>query len=194
LLHPFMPHITEELWSVLGLGKDSIQFAPPPERTSLEDVDLTPKRRLVRDIYDTVQAGRNLRTEAKLLSNRKIRFILCTNKKSIAAEIPTITRLLNAEDVTLDPKSQARAGNPVAVTPLGEIFLAVSAANKVGERARLDKDIAKIESELRTVEGKLKNKSFVDRAPTAVVEEHRRRLKDFSEQLGKLRQAREGLM
>ena len=193
LLHPFMPHITEELWSVLGLGKDSIQFAPPPERTSLEDVDLTPKRRLVRDIYDTVQAGRNLRTEAKLLSNRKIRFILCTNKKSIAAEIPTITRLLNAEDVTLDPKSQARAGNPVAVTPLGEIFLAVSAADKAGERARLDKEIAKIESELRTVEGKLKNKSFVDRAPTAVVEEHRRRLKDFSEQLAKLRQAREGL-
>src|SRR6266516_1144101 len=192
LLHPFMPHITEELWSVLGLGKDSIRFPPPPERTSLEDVDLTPKRRLVRDIYDTVQAGRNLRAEAKLPSNRKIRFILCTNKKSIAAEIPTITRLLNAEDVTLDPKSQAQAGNPVAVTPLGEIFLAVSAADKAGERARLDKEIAKIESELRTVEGKLKNKSFVDRAPTHVVEEHRRRLKDFSEQLAKLRQAREG--
>ncbi|PYJ17968.1 MAG: valine--tRNA ligase [Verrucomicrobia bacterium] len=193
LLHPFMPHITEELWSVLGLGKDSIQFAPPPERTSLEDVDLTPKRRLVRDIYDTVQAGRNLRTEAKLLSNRKMRFILRTNTKSISAEIPTIARLLNSEDVTLDPKYQAQAGNPVAVTPLGEIFLAVSAADKAGERARLDKEIAKIESELRTVEGKLKNKSFVDRAPTAVVEEHRRRLKDFSEQLAKLRQAREGL-
>src|SRR5947207_7040879 len=113
LLHPFMPHITEELWSVLGLGNGSIQFALPPARTSLEDVDLTPKRRLVRDIYEMVQAGRNLLAEAKLLSNRKIRFILCTNKKSIAAEIPTITRLLNAEDVTLDPKSQARAGNPV---------------------------------------------------------------------------------
>src|SRR5438876_10694659 len=34
LLHPFMPHITEELWSVLGLGNDSIRFPPPPERTS----------------------------------------------------------------------------------------------------------------------------------------------------------------
>ena len=31
LLHPFMPHITEELWSFLGLGKESIQFAAPPE-------------------------------------------------------------------------------------------------------------------------------------------------------------------
>src|SRR6184192_3953289 len=41
LLHPFMPHITEELWSLLGLGKGSIQFAPPPEKIVLEDVDLT---------------------------------------------------------------------------------------------------------------------------------------------------------
>ncbi len=166
LLHPFMPHITEELWSVLGLGNGSIQFALPPARTSLEDVDLTPKRRLVRDIYEMVQAGRNLLAEAKLQSNRKIRFILRTNEKSISAQSPTIARLLNAEDLTLDQKYQAQAGNPVAVTPLGEIFLAVPAADKTGERARLDKEIAKIEGELRTVEGKLKNKSFVDRAPT----------------------------
>src|SRR6266446_4589807 len=193
LLHPFMPHITEELWSVLGLGNGSIQFALPPARTSLEDVDLTPKRRLVRDIYEMVQAGRNLLAEAKLQSNRKIRFILRTNEKSISAQSPTIARLLNAEDLTLDQKYQAQAGNPVAVTPLGEIFLAVPAADKTGERARLDKEIAKIEVELRIVENKLKTKSFVDRAPTPVVEEHRRRLKDFSEQLAKLRKAREGL-
>src|SRR5581483_10006490 len=43
LLHPFMPHITEELWLLLGLGRDSIQFAPLPEKIELKDVDL--KRR-----------------------------------------------------------------------------------------------------------------------------------------------------
>jgi valyl-tRNA synthetase len=57
----------------------------------------------------------------------------------------------------------------------------------------LEKEIAKIEGELRMVETKLQNNSFVDRAPAAVVEEHRRRLKDFSAQLQKLRQARESL-
>src|SRR5438477_7448734 len=46
LLHPFMPHITEELWSLLGLGKESIQFAPPPKKLALKDVDLR-KRKLV---------------------------------------------------------------------------------------------------------------------------------------------------
>ena len=194
LVHPFMPHITEELWSLLDFGDRSIQFALPPERIRLDDVrDLTGKRQLVSAIYQTIQAGRNLKAESKLQSNRKIRFILRTDEKLISSQIPTLTRLLNAEEVELDPKYQAPAGNPVAVTPLGEIFLTVAAADRGGERQRLDKEIARIEVEMRAVEEKLGNKSFVERAPAAVVEEHRRRLKDFSVQLEKLKHAREGL-
>src|SRR5205807_10670907 len=68
LLHPFMPHITEELWSLLGLGKDSIQFAPPPKKLALKDVDLK-KRKLVAAIYEMIQAGRNLRAQARIPSN-----------------------------------------------------------------------------------------------------------------------------
>jgi valyl-tRNA synthetase len=195
LLHPFMPHITEELWSLLDFGEGSIQFALRPERICLDDVrDLAGKRQLVSAIYQTIQAGRNLRAESKLPSNRKIRFILRTGEKLISSQIPTLTRLLNAEEVELDPNYQAPAGNPVAVTPLGEIFLTVAAADRAGERQRLDKEITRIEVEMRAVEEKLGNKSFVDRAPAAVVEEHRQRLKDFSLQLEKLKHAREGLM
>jgi valyl-tRNA synthetase len=194
LLHPFMPHITEELWSLLGLGSDSIQFAAPPERAALDDIsDLVGKRELVSAIYETIQAGRNLRAESKLPSNRKIQFILRTDEKSVSSHIPTLTRLLNAEKIELDQKYQPQAGNPVAVTPLGEIVLTVAAADRAGEQQRLDKEIARIGTEARTVEEKLGNKSFVDRAPAAVVEEHRRRLKDFSAQLAKLKQARESL-
>jgi valyl-tRNA synthetase len=194
LLHPFMPHITEELWSLLGLGKGSIQFAALPEKICLDDVqDLGGKRRFVSAIYQTIQAGRNLRAESKLPSNKKIRFMLRTDNNLISGEIPTLTRLLNAQELALNPGYQAQAGNPVAVTPLGEIFLTIAAADKEAERKRLDKEIAKIEGELRIVETKLQNNSFVDRAPAAVVEEHRRRLKDFSAQLQKLRQARESL-
>ena len=190
LLHPFMPHVTEELWSRLGFGKDSIQFVPSPGRIALGDVDLVNKRRLVSEIYETVQAGRNLRAEAKVPSNKKIGFILRTHEKWIYDELPTISRLLNAEEVRLDRQYEAEVGVPVAVTPLGDLFLAIAAVDKTAERERLDKEIAKIEAELQTVENKLKNKSFVDRAPPAVVEEHRRRLKDFSAQLAKLKQAR----
>src|SRR5436190_16163365 len=47
LLHPFMPHITEELWSLLGLGSDSIQFAALPEKAALDgNSDVMGKRKL----------------------------------------------------------------------------------------------------------------------------------------------------
>src|SRR6476469_538614 len=79
LLHPFMPHLTEEIWSLLGFGKGSIQFVARPEKLALDvTADLAERRRLVSNIYETVQAGRNLRSASKLPSNRKIRFILRT--------------------------------------------------------------------------------------------------------------------
>ncbi|HJY54008.1 MAG TPA: valine--tRNA ligase, partial [Candidatus Udaeobacter sp.] len=194
MLHPFMPHLTEEIWSLLGLGKGSIQFAAPPEKVALDAVaDVSESRRFVSANYETVQTARNLRSASKLPSNKKIRFILRTSNKSISEQIPTLSRLLNAEEVTLDPKYEAPAGTPVAVTPLGEIFLAIAAADQARERERLGKEIAKVEAEARTVEAKLQNDAFVQRAPSAVVEEHRRRLNDLNEQLAKLKQARDGL-
>ena len=72
LLHPFMPHLTEEIWSLLGLGKDSIQFAAPPEKLALDAVtDVAERRRLVSSIYETVQAGRNLRSASKIAFKQK---------------------------------------------------------------------------------------------------------------------------
>jgi valyl-tRNA synthetase len=193
LLHPFIPHITEELWSLMGFGKDSIQFESLPVKIALEDVDLAQRRKLVAGIYEVVQAGRNLRAGAKLPSNKKATFVLRSESAELAREVATTARLLNADDVKLDRQYKAAAGVPVAVTSLGEIFLIVSGGDKAAERERLDKEIARLEGELRTVEGKLKNKSFVDRAPAAVVEEHRQRKKDFSEQLAKMKKARENL-
>jgi valyl-tRNA synthetase len=116
-----MPHLTEEIWSLLGLGKDSIQFAAPPEKLALDTVaNVADRRRLVSGIYETVQAGRNLRSASKVPSNKKIRFILRTHDKSFPEQIPVLSRLLNAEEVTLDPNYEAPAGTPVAVTPLGD--------------------------------------------------------------------------
>ena len=88
----------------------------------------------------------------------------------------------------------AAPGVPVAVTPLGELHLLIAGGDQAAERERLEKEIARCEEELRTVEAKLANSSFVDRAPATVVEEHRKRRIDFSEQLTQLTRARDALM
>ena len=191
LLHPFMPHITEELWSLLGLGEGSIQFAPLPKKIAIGNVDLK-KRKLVAAIYEMIQAGRNLRAQARIPSNQRAKYALRSSQKELTDGQETISRLLNASELIIDPKFMAGAGTPVATTHLGEILLIVD-VDLSAERDRLDKEIAKVETELRTVEGKLANKSFVDRAPRDVVELNRQRQKNFSEQLAKLKDARDKL-
>jgi valyl-tRNA synthetase len=117
---------------------------------------------------------------------------LRSSQRDLTSERETIARLLNASELVIDPKFKAGAGTPIATTPLGEILLIVD-VDRSAERERLDKEIAKVEAELCTVEEKLKNKSFVDRAPKQVVELHRQRQRNFAEQLKKLNEARDKL-
>src|ERR1700726_1816462 len=193
LLHPFMPHITEELWSMFGFGKGTIQFEAPPARIAMEGVDFVKNRKLVAAIYETVQAGRNLRAEAGIPSNRKARFVLVTSNAEASNEGRRISRLLNASHLDIATHERHRSGTPVAVTTLGEILLVDFEMDKQAERGRLEKEIAKVEEELRSIEARLNNKSFVDRAPAAVVGENRQRKKNFAEQLAKLKPERDQL-
>ena len=190
LLHPFMPHITEELCNLLGFvasADETIQFEAPPGSVAIGNNG----SERVGAVYRTIQAGRNLRAESRVPSNKKSQFVLKASADWIADELPTIARLLNAETVQLDARYEAAAGVPVAATPLGELHLLMSGGDKEAERERLDKEIAKLEQELRTVGKKLANSSFVDNAPPAVVEEHRRRKTNFTERLAQLTRARD---
>jgi valyl-tRNA synthetase len=158
--------------------------------SSITPEALSKARSKVAKVYETILAGRNLRATSRIPSNKKARFVLRPAAGADDGELPTISRLLNAEELTLNPQYQPEAGVPVAMTPLGELHLLIAGGDKSAERDRLDKEIAKLENELRTVEAKLSNASFMDKAPPAVVQEHRQRKADFSEQMAQLRKAR----
>jgi valyl-tRNA synthetase len=196
LLHPFMPHLTEELWSLMGFagGKnDFLDFAPLAEAVSLSESLRARARQRVSTIYETVEAGRNLRAEAGVPSNQKAKFVLRSNEAWATEENATIARLLNAESLQIHPDVTTPERSSVAATGLGELFLVVGETNRASERERLDKEIAKLEADLRATEAKLGNQSFVERAPKEVVEEHRHRRDDFNARLRQLRKARESL-
>ncbi|MFN2477074.1 MAG: valine--tRNA ligase [Chthoniobacterales bacterium] len=197
LLHPLMPHITEELWSLLGFAAsedESIQFATLPVTSGFDAVAVGQARATVNAIYNTVRAGRNLRAEARVPSNKKVTFVLRAAEASSADELPTIARLLNAEQLTVEADYAPPAGVPMAATDLGELFLITAMdVDAPAERERLDKEIAKLEKEFDATAKKLANSSFVDRAPADVVAEHRQRKTEFAEKLVQLRRARESL-
>src|SRR5262249_35082194 len=106
----------------------------------------------------------------------------------VEEEIPTLSRLLGADNVPI-VQLEWPIGTIVGISKMGEIGVRVASRDPNIERSRLEKEIAKIEDQMRTVQEKLNNKSFVDRAPSGVVGEHRQRLEDLTTQLSKLRQA-----
>ena len=203
LLHPFMPHITEELWATLGYrapsqGKDCLMYAAWPESGGLaaavDCARVTAARERVEAVYQAVRLGRNLRSEYRIASNKKVRFFLKSDLPWLQEEAGTFARLINAEAVEIDPAYEPARGAPLALTPLGELCMPLDGLVDVAaELERLGKELAKVEAELITVRKKLSSESFVNNAPAAVVEEHRKRESDWSEKLYQLQKMRQVL-
>ncbi|MBV9009297.1 MAG: valine--tRNA ligase [Verrucomicrobia bacterium] len=197
LLHPLMPHVTDELWSRMGFAQNETAFldrVPPPQPLVISDAARVQKaREQARLIYETVEAGRNLRAEARVPSNRKAKLALRSAQSWVADEQSTLARLLNADPLIIDEDFAAPAGASLSATRLGELFLLRDESDRGSEMERLRKEVAKLENDLRSTEAKLANPAFTQRAPAAVVEEHRRRRDDLMMRLTQLREARESL-
>jgi valyl-tRNA synthetase len=191
LLHPFMPHITEELWHRMEYGSDSIQFAELTDlRTELR-LD-SAQSEFAGMVYRATSQARNLRAEYRIPSNKKVKLIL---RPAVRGDFAVFANLAGAEEpLAVNPDFEAPRGMPMVLTPLGQVFLPLEGVVDVqAEKERLAKEIAKLESELETVRKKLANANFVDRAPAAVVEEHRQRERDFNSRLDQLRERAAGL-
>jgi valyl-tRNA synthetase len=191
LLHPLMPHITEELWHRMGFGDTTIQFAPIDvlriDKDRLDPADIAFAER----VYEATTITRNLRAEYRIPSNKRAALIL---KPAVTGDFTVFGRLINAQPFKVDSGYVAERGLPVAVTPLGQVILPLEGVIDVSaEKERLQKEIGKLEAEIATVRKKLSNPSFVERAPAAVVAEHRQREQDFLLKLHQLRERASGI-
>ncbi|HZC59679.1 MAG TPA: class I tRNA ligase family protein, partial [Chthoniobacterales bacterium] len=191
LLHPLMPHITEELWHRMGFGETTIQFVSI-DNMRIDNARLDPAEvAFAEQVYAATTIARNLRAEYRIPSNKRTGLIL---KPAVTGDFTVFGRLINAEPFEVDLEYVAKPGVPVAVTPLGQVYLPLDGAIDVSaEKDRLQREIGKIEAEIGAVRKKLSNASFVERAPVAVVEEHRQRERDFVAQLEQLRERISGI-
>jgi len=190
LLHPFMPHITEELWHRMEYGSDSIQFAQLTDLRTELSLD-SAQSEFAEMVYRATSQVRNLRAEYRIPSNKKVKMIL---RPAVPGDCAVFANLAGAEPLQVNPDFAAPRGMPMVLTSLGQVFLPLEGlVDLPAEKERLAKEIAKLENELETVRKKLANANFVDRAPAAVVEEHRQRERDFNSRLGQLRERVAGL-
>ena len=186
LLHPYAPFITEELWSGLGLGAQSLmQSGWPTEGGFASD----PRAAL---IYETVSKTRNLRATYGIPGNKRLPWQINPSTDWLAGEHAVLSILLHAESITFC--ESAPQGHAACPTDIGLIYLPLEGIiDAATEKKRLHGEILKVEAEIEKVARKLSSESFVQNAPTDVVADHRQRQHDWINRLGELQQAHDGL-
>jgi valyl-tRNA synthetase len=193
-LHPIIPFITEEIWQSvapqLGLRESSILERRYPRADEFA-IDETASAEI--EWFKAVLTGvRKIRSEMNISPGKTIPLLLADGDtedrrrtEKFSSQIEFLARCEAPHWLAAGAPEPAAAaavvGNLRVLIPLeGLIDLGA-------ERTRLNKEIARIEGEIKKCEGKLGNANFVDHAPAAVVEQERNRLADWNNQIDALR-------
>ena len=198
LLHPLMPFITEEIWQkvapLAGATGRSIALAPWP--TSDSDKRDEAAEADVQWLQDFILGVRRIRGEMDIAPSKPIPVLLehasQADTERLSRFEPLIAFLARTESVTV--LTEGEQAPEAAMSLLGSMRILVPMAgliDKDAELARLEKQIAQSEGDVKRSEAKLGNERFVARAPEAVVNQERERLEQHRQTLAELKSQRE---
>ncbi|WP_427852149.1 valine--tRNA ligase [Stenotrophomonas acidaminiphila] len=196
LLHPLIPFVTEQLWQQvaprLGIAVDTLSLRPYPTAAEFSG-DYAQAEADVEWFKTMVSALRRVRSELNVPPSRLVRLLLQGGQAVDQARVERFTsqlrfllKLERIEWLAADAQTP-----PAAAAIVGELKLLVPLEGLVdldAERARLDKEIARVSAEKEKSETKLSR--FTDKVPAAVVEQERVRLADWNGQLAGLQAQR----
>ena len=178
LLHPFMPFITEELWDVLAERSEMLIHAPWPEHAAADLADAEADAEM-RWVIAVIEEVRSVRAQMHVPAGAYVP-VLVTEMDARGraawtrneALIRRLARIASLEDAAAFPKGTATValeGTTLGLPLEGLIDVAE-------EKARLDKTKAKLDKEIKGLQGRLSNPDFAANAPEEVVEEARENL------------------
>jgi valyl-tRNA synthetase len=197
LLHPFMPFITEEIYSHLITDDESIMISPWPKYSG--NVLYPAEERQMGFIMDAVRGIRNIRAEMNVPMSRKAKAIFVTQDSQIIDliqdERSTFGRLAGLSEITSQKSKDGIAQDAVAVVVNGaEIYLPLEELiDMEKEIERLEKEKAHLEMELDRVNKKLSNEGFIAKAPAQVVDSEREKLNKYSDMYEKIKERLDSL-
>lgn len=186
LLHPFIPFITEEIYSYLPTVEGYIIRAEYPHYDEKDDMQLEEEKMNL--IMDGIRSVRNVRTEMNVPPSKKAKTIIVpTDEKREAMEDGKeyFKSLASASDVEIKNDKSGIPEDAVSVVIDGvEIFIPLDElVDFEKEKERLNKEKKKAISEIKRVEGKLNNPGFMNKAPDKLIEEEKQKKEKFEEML-----------
>ena len=182
LLHPFMPFITESIWSHLGFDAPLI-VAEWPEYD--EKLNFTAECDAMERVISAIRAIRNVRAQMNVPPSKKAKlYVVSDYADSFNADTAVFfTKLASASEVVLVDSYDAD-GSVSIVSEGAKMYIPMAEiVDLEKERARLEKEKENAKKEIARVNGKLSNASFTDKAPAAVVEAERAKLVKYTELL-----------
>jgi len=182
LLHPFMPFLTEELWQRMPHEGPSIAVASYPEaHGELRDAQAERDAELVQEIIGKI---RNIRAEINLDVKSYVRVRVAVTDAEVASMLRAheayVYRMARVESLELLPALSEEG--PAAPAVAGGLTLEIPLAGLIdvdAYEARLNREIDKARREIASLERKMSDQKFTERAPAEVVEDNRRRLADY---------------
>jgi len=187
LAHPVIPFITEELWQrvapLAGKAGATIMLQRYPEADPRR-IDEAAERD-VEMLKQMVTACRTLRAEMNIGPAQKVPLIVQGERARLAAFIPYLSALARLSEVAIE-RALPPADAPVSIVGECKLMLRVE-IDVAAERARLEKEIGRLEGEIAKARAKLTNPNFVERAPAPVVAQEKQRLASHTATLDQLR-------
>ncbi|WP_426688912.1 valine--tRNA ligase [Rhodanobacter ginsengiterrae] len=194
-LHPLIPFITEEIWQgvapKLGLIESSVMQRPWPRADDMVADDAASAEI---EWFKSVLSGiRRIRSEMNISPAKVIPLLFADGDASdrarvakFAAQVAFLARTETLQWIDSGADEPAAAA---AVVGTLRVMIPLAGLIDLGaEKARLTKEIARIEVEIRKCEGKLGNANFVANAPAEVVVQERQRITDWNTTLAALRE------
>ena len=185
LLHPFMPFITEEIYSKLYHKEESIMMTKFPEYK--EELDFKKEEEIATEMMNIITEIRNIRSKMNVHPSKKTKliFVTTTAKEEIKKSEEFLEKLGFANKIEIQETTENIPENAVAIISKNmEVHIPFEElVDLEEEKKRLEGEKKRLESEVQRGEKMLSNPGFINKAPEAKINEEKEKLANYKELL-----------
>ncbi len=168
LLHPFMPYITEEIWQALPHEGEALMIESFP--TYCKDLAFTKEQEDMENVMELIRAIRARRAEMNVPPSKKAKLSIETSNEDLfKSQEAAISKLSYVSDLSFTADFDTSSAVAIITSACKAYIPMDELVDKEAETLRLTKELESAQKQLDTVNAKLKNETFMSKAPDNVV-------------------------